>query len=923
VLQELYKELYVAGNNLALRKLHTVLGYYRGHEGKSSKDLITAIKAGDSNLVTSLISKGHYIYQDVISKLDTFHNEEDLKLLHFIFFNTLNHPNYNINANNHGNTPLHHAAWSGNLKATTDLLNRKDVDINVTNKLGETPLHKVVLHENTEVLEKLIAAGANVNALDNSGSTPLHNAASSQNARAVRILIEADANVNALDNSGSTPLHNALYRITIDSSTIRILVRTENINLNIRDKDGNTPLHHAAWSGNLKATTDLLNRKDVDINVTNKLGETPLHKVVLHENTEVLEKLIAAGANVNALDNSGSTPLHNAASSQNARAVRILIEADANVNALDNSGSTPLHNALYRITIDSSTIRILVRTENINLNIRDKDGYTPLHLAVLATNYMSHNILGLDALCDVTKDIYLLKDNRGKNQIDLANDEKTKKSITRYFTYKQKKFAKLLDQFPEYSLDEDEFVKVSPKSQNIKDILKIFKNAPEGEGSPYFDLILNSGRLDVVEALIDNKAFNEEEVFNIALRFKMDDLRSGETEPTNTKLFKKSIEQLSPDRIPELYAAVVDALFIDRKNKVLLPTTEVLQELYKELSIPERFLALRKLHNFLGYFRFHEGQNSPELVALLTNEQYNKRNKNINPIMDQITEDDRNKALDLISKGHYIYDFSKFSSWDDFPLVQFMFAQTEHPNYNTNSKTDDGRTPLTFAMFFKDFSTFAKLVKLPEIDINAYIIRDTPLTFAVRNGQTQIAIDLLDRGVDPNKRDANDHRSPLQLAAVRGHLDLVKLLLDKGADIRQAHEALHEAAYQGHTEVMRELLSRGADVNAKNGTRTLLDSAALYSGRVDPEMKALIEEHMAAKPDPEMERSRKRALALKAAEARRALAAASSVGVSSSSSSSTSIPPAAPAAQVDTSAVKSQRTRGSDSQEPNASKRRR
>lgn len=89
-------------------------------------------------------------------------------------------------------------------------------------------------------------------------------------------------------------------------------------------------------------------------------------------------------------------------------------------------------------------------------------------------------------------------------------------------------FAKLLDQFPEYSLDENEMFKNPTKTQNIQDILKIFKDAHEDDRSAYFDVILNSGRLDAIYALIDSKVFNEEEVFNIALRCKMDDLRERE-----------------------------------------------------------------------------------------------------------------------------------------------------------------------------------------------------------------------------------------------------------------------------------------------------------------------------------------------------------------------------------------------------------
>jgi ankyrin repeat protein len=56
------------------------------------------------------------------------------------------------------------------------------------------------------------------------------------------------------------------------------------------------------------------------------------------------------------------------------------------------------------------------------------------------------------------------------------------------------------------------------------------------------------------------------------------------------------------------------------------------------------------------------------------------------------------------------------------------------------------------------------------------------------------------------------------LAAGEGHLEIVKLLLEHGADVnaKTAYEtALHLAAEKGHLEIVKFLLEHGADVNAK------------------------------------------------------------------------------------------------------------
>ena len=70
---------------------------------------------------------------------------------------------------------------------------------------------------------------------------------------------------------------------------------------------------------------------------------------------------------------------------------------------------------------------------------------------------------------------------------------------------------------------------------------------------------------------------------------------------------------------------------------------------------------------------------------------------------------------------------------------------------------------------------------------------------------------------------------PLFLAAGEGKLEVVRYLLDEGADVN-AHEnlgntALAEAAYYGHLTVVKELLLRGADINSVGDGGTSLDIA--------------------------------------------------------------------------------------------------
>jgi len=114
--------------------------------------------------------------------------------------------------------------------------------------------------------------------------------------------------------------------------------------VNAKTDDNNTALHMAASWG-YEEIVELLVAKGADVNARGSgwYRRTPLHYAVFSE--EVIALLIAGGADVNARDRKGRTPLHLAAQAGEAEAVRLLIAAGADINAEDDSEYTPLDRA--------------------------------------------------------------------------------------------------------------------------------------------------------------------------------------------------------------------------------------------------------------------------------------------------------------------------------------------------------------------------------------------------------------------------------------------------------------------------------------------------------------------------------------------------------------------------------------------------
>ena len=113
-----------------------------------------------------------------------------------------------------------------------------------------------------------------------------------------------------------------------------------------------------------------------------------------------------------------------------------------------------------------------------------------------------------------------------------------------------------------------------------------------------------------------------------------------------------------------------------------------------------------------------------------------------------------------------------------------------------------------------------------------------PLHFAARQGQIDAAKALLEAGADINQRSSGDHSTPMLVAAINGHFDLAKVLLDKGADpyaaqhngvtplyaalnCQWAAKALYpqprayEQQQASYLDLMKALLDKGADPNVR------------------------------------------------------------------------------------------------------------
>jgi ankyrin repeat protein len=246
-------------------------------------------------------------------------------------------------------------------------------------------LHYAADYGHKEIVELLIAKGADVNAKNGSGETPLDWAKveiaellrKHGGKRGEKLEVEGKPTDPVAEAAkpepptAKTPLWKAAMFGEIEPAKQAI---ADGADVNVKNKYGLTALHRAACEGH-RDIVELLIANGEDVNVKKDDGMTPLHCAGVFGHKETAELLIAEGADVNAKDNDAITPLHHATEEFQKEIAELLIDNSADLNAKDDEGSTPLHHAVYEG--HKETVELLI-AKGADVNAKDEDGDTPL-----------------------------------------------------------------------------------------------------------------------------------------------------------------------------------------------------------------------------------------------------------------------------------------------------------------------------------------------------------------------------------------------------------------------------------------------------------------------------------------------------------------------------------------------------------------
>lgn len=282
------------------------------------------------------------------------------------------------------------------------LLLKVGCDVSLLAVNDDTPLHYAAGNENPAVAAALIAAGAAVNARNMSGQTPCHYAASNPNLAVITLLLAHGVDVNAVDAALLKPCdiacanrngdvlvallsHGgefgtsdvALFNAVENPLAIQCLL-DRNVNISGYHVDGVTVLHEAARRGSVQVVQRLL-AAGADIHKRcARYERTVLHFACMNKDVGPLRVLVAAGANLRGVDKFSSTALHTACALDNIAAVTFLASV-----GLDVVEAAKVDASLVCRAASARTVAVpqhLIRN-GVDFRARNKECETPCYRA--------------------------------------------------------------------------------------------------------------------------------------------------------------------------------------------------------------------------------------------------------------------------------------------------------------------------------------------------------------------------------------------------------------------------------------------------------------------------------------------------------------------------------------------------------------
>jgi ankyrin repeat protein len=537
-----------------------------------------------------------------------------------------------------------------------------------------------------------------------------------------------------------------------------------NIDLGFRDPGGRTALAMSSSRGHLEVIRWLIETGS-PLEIGDNDGKTALMKALIQGHLDVAELLVGAGANINAVDRSQRSALTNAIVAKKEESAVFLITRGARIETSDDMKKTPLHYAAQNGMPEA--VRLLLEKGSDPTKV-DMYGNTPLKYALTSGN---RAIVGMLEAAIKTWDG--MEPSANKNN-SLKNEGSNTESVP----------DRGAEDSPGKYIEEIPDLQTAIEKRNPS-MVKYFIDQGTDVNLP----LLHYGKQEM-PLMIALSCSDTDEIINLLVNAGADiNIRFTDNQGTCDDYMRVAINRRRTSVIKLLLEKGFDITQIPVRENCSYTNDYYMNKMIGSYSFHEEYDTIRELSPL-----FLDKGVTIDLPVLK-----NLMGYHISKIGMDICRHIIDKCQDINEvdiSGQSILHIA---------LAKCRMVQKKQVNANQDTKNDD-------ELFLE------LLFEREDLDINLMDYSDCPpLFYACKNTDERIVKKLLHMGAELDVLCGQNSQPLTQVACEANKLDILKLLIDFGADINVANDKgtslLHTACINANVDLARLLADNGADVS--------------------------------------------------------------------------------------------------------------
>lgn len=270
-------------------------------------------------------------------------------------------------------------------------------------------LHYAVLGSAIDVIHYLLDQDINVNMIDQHGETPLFDCARKGKLEIAKLLITRFASVNVENRQGELPIHLASHKGDLDM--IKLLIESGSY-LNKKTMEDKLPVHYAIAGGRVNVIPFILKESKQTWFIKDSYGNSLMHHATKTSSVQILDLLLNQNLDPNALNDQFETPIFNAVRFGTIETLRLLLASDAYIDIHNRRFESPIDTAMI---FDKEDILKYLQEYMITPKYERLVQKQALALAVLNRDHVYLRKL-------IERDIPMKKDRLHKTAMDYAKE---------------------------------------------------------------------------------------------------------------------------------------------------------------------------------------------------------------------------------------------------------------------------------------------------------------------------------------------------------------------------------------------------------------------------------------------------------------------------------------------------------------------